>query len=141
MLYKTYDIEIDKKPVAFRIPIRAQLDLCKKHKIDKNQIMTLFYEGMDDPEVLIEILETAATFPGNENWITDGAEIYDHLVNEGYSSQAEFVPLLTGIAHSSGFLTEKQKEIIDRLAEEPEITAEDAIEQIKEEQAKNGQAV
>ena len=63
---------------------------------------------MDDIEKCIDVLETALNYRDNDNVITDGAELYDMLVDNDYSGAAEFGKVLLDVAVASGIIRKDQ---------------------------------
>ena len=108
---KAYELELkdgkQKVKVALRLTLAGQLALKKKYK--ENAIATIF-GAMDDVEVFCEVLNEALNWKGNENAFTDGAELYDLLVDNGFTGYEGLGGVLFSIASASGLVTEKDRD-------------------------------
>lgn len=96
--------------LGLRINLKAQFELKKKYKEDA---IASILSAVSDAEKMAYIFTLALSFDGNENPITDGVELYDLLVDNGYAGQEQFMELLTSIAFFSGLMSEKRKAQID----------------------------
>jgi hypothetical protein len=63
-----------------------------------------------DGERMAALLEAALNWAGNHNEIQDGEELYDLLVDNGWSGQVEFGGLAFDIAAQSGLISREQAE-------------------------------
>lgn len=129
--------------VNFRLTFGGQIALKKKFpkesdgKNGNEGALQIIFAAMDDAEVMVGVFTEALNFVGNENPITNGEELYDLLVDNGYKSSASFVPILTAIANVSGLITDKQKDVIDTMAQNRldganSVTVEDIAEDDKD---------
>lgn len=110
-MINTYDIEINQNDeiitLSLRLTIGGQVAL--KKKFGGNALGTIL-EASDDAEKCAAVLKEALNFKGNTNKITDGFELYDLLVDNGYKDYESFGNLLLSIACVSGLITEEKKQ-------------------------------
>ena len=119
----TFDIELNyggtPVKVSLRLTIRQLLEL-KKLLNRKGANIEDYYDvvvgSITDPEIAIEYLQAALNFNGNTNTITDGADLYDLLVDNGYAGPEAFVPVYAGIAVVSGILSQRKADYLVDLA-------------------------
>lgn len=119
----TFDIELNyggqAVKVSLRLTIRQLLEL-KKLLNRKGANIEDYYDiivsSITDPEVAIEYLGAALNYAGNNNTITDGADLYDLLVDNGYAGPESFVPVYAGLAVASGILSQKKADYLVELA-------------------------
>ena len=95
----------EKVKVHLRLTCGGQLKLKDKYE---DSIITVILDAMDDIEKCIDVLETALNHRDNDNVITDGAELYDMLVDNDYSGAAEFGKVLLDVAVASGIIRKDQ---------------------------------
>jgi hypothetical protein len=77
------------------------------------------------------VLEAALNWSGSENPIRDGEELYDALVDEGWSGQEQFGALAFDIAAASGLISAQQAR---QLKESLREAVEQAFQTLEEEQ-------
>lgn len=135
----SYDITLEKGDsrikICLRLTLGGQINLKKKYKEATGAdgvktALNVIFAAMDDAEIMAGVFTEALCYPGNENTIKDGMELYDLMVDNGYCGSESFVPILTGIAVSSGLLSQDKKDAIDRMAQrkvEEEISAAQEI--------------
>ena len=97
----------EKIKVELRLTITGQMALKKKYK---DEGVSLIMSAMDDTEKMLDILEQALNFKGNENTITDSEELYDLLVDNDYQGMDGFANLMIQIGEVSGLFKKKQAE-------------------------------
>ena len=98
--------------LKLRIDIRGQMAIKKKYG---EEAATVIGEAISDIEKMAFVLTQALTYKHNENSITDGADLYDLLVDNGYAGPIAFAEFLTTVAVYSGAMDEESKEEIDSL--------------------------
>lgn len=101
---KVYTRKINGKQYSFRLTIGAQRELREKYHEDTIQTIL---SAPADPERMSDLLSAAASYPGNENTITDGDALYDMLVDDGVCGQVGFMEVAALIAGASGIMDEK----------------------------------
>lgn len=92
---------------ALRFPVASQLKFKKKYKLEGVQAVLNCF---DDLEMMLDFFTEALSFKDNNNPVTDGAEFYDILVNNGYCGQEDFTKLVLEIAACSGIVKKEQGE-------------------------------
>ena len=97
----------DATELNFRLTLGGQQALKKKYK--ESALSTLF-SAVDDGEVLAVVMTEALSYKGNTNPITDGVEVYDLLVDEGYAGAEGFTEIAMNIAAASGLISQEQAE-------------------------------
>jgi hypothetical protein len=106
-----------------RLTLGGQINLKKRYpqaatgQDGSQTALNVIFASMDEPELMSGIFTEALNYGGNENAIKDGVELYDLLVDNGYSGSERFVPILTSIACVSGLLSEGKKKAVDAMAE------------------------
>ncbi|MBQ8503352.1 MAG: hypothetical protein IJ491_03640 [Clostridia bacterium] len=103
------DLRIEEKiqKFALRFSVASQLKFKKKYKLEGVQAVLNCF---DDLEMMLDFFTEALSFKDNNNPVTDGAEFYDILVNNGYCGQEDFTKLVLQIASSSGIVKQNQGE-------------------------------
>lgn len=104
--------EDEMKEFNLRLSVGAQLKLKKECKEEGVQLV---FAAMDDLELMLKVFTAALTFKDNENEITDGAEFYELLVDNGYSGKEAFAQLIFEIAAASGIIKENQSEKLSSM--------------------------
>lgn len=124
---RAYMIDIEnydgsKMELGLRITIGGQKNL--KYKAKKETALEVVLDAVRDTGAAVMVLTEALTYKGNTNLIQDGSELYDLLVDNGYSGQEDFSRLFTGIAYESGMIS---AEIRDVIIKETKKTLEEAF--------------
>lgn len=103
------DLEYAGQPqqLEMRISVGSQLKL--KREVGEEGIQLIF-KAMDDLGLTVKVLTEALNFKGHQNVITDGAELYEVLIDNGYSGKEAFAKLLFDIASCSGMIKPEQAE-------------------------------
>lgn len=69
-------------------------------------MMGIIMEAIDDPVAMGDLLTEALTWEGNPNKLRSGEDLYDLMVEDGYSGTEDFLDVVLGIAHKAGLLSE-----------------------------------
>ena len=94
--------------VQLRLTLGGQKSL--KAKYPGQDTLDIIMTAATDAEAMAAILQESLHFAGNENPKSlTGEELYDTLVDEGYSGQMDFATLAMDIARGAGLLEDKQK--------------------------------
>lgn len=94
--------------VQLRLTLGGQKAL--KAKYPGKDTLDIIMAAAMDAEAMADVLNESLHFAGNENPKTlTGEELYDTLVDEGYSGQMDFAALAMDIAKGAGLLEDKQK--------------------------------
>lgn len=82
---------------------------------DKNpSMMGIIMEAIDDPAAMSDLLTEALNWEGNSNKIRSGEDLYDEMVENGYSGTEKFLEVVLGIAHNAGLLSEDDRAKVER---------------------------
>lgn len=94
--------------VQLRLTLGGQKSL--KAKYPGKDTLDIIMTAATDAEAMAAVLQESLHFAGNENPKSlTGEELYDTLVDEGYSGQMDFATLAMDIARGAGLLEDKQK--------------------------------
>ena len=94
--------------VQLRLTLGGQKAL--KAKYPGKDTLDIIMTAATDAEAMAAVLQESLHFAGNENPKSlTGEELYDTLVDEGYSGQMDFATLAMDIARGAGLLEDKQK--------------------------------
>lgn len=94
--------------VQLRLTLGGQKAL--KAKYPGKDTLDIIMAAATDAEAMAAVLQESLHFAGNENPKSlTGEELYDTLVDEGYSGQLDFATLAMDIAKGAGLLEDKQK--------------------------------
>ena len=94
--------------VQLRLTLGGQKAL--KAKYPGKDTLDIIMSATTDAEAMAAVLQESLHFVGNENPKSlTGEELYDTLVDEGYSGQMDFATLAMDIARGAGLLEDKQK--------------------------------
>lgn len=96
---KTYDITVGGQKLKLRLTYRGLKQL--REELDRDPRAALV-GAIGDPADLAPVLTAALSWKGSENPITDGEELYDLLVDEGYNGSDGFRELVFGLGVASG---------------------------------------
>jgi hypothetical protein len=90
-----------------RLTMAGQRALCREWG---EEILPFLLGAATDPDRLCALLTQALTWPESGNPITDGAALYDALVDGGWQGQGAFAALVFELGTVSGLLTREQGE-------------------------------
>lgn len=112
----TLNLEYAGIPQEFelRLSIGSQLKLKKETGEEGVQLL---FKALDDLELYVKLLTQALSYKGHQNIITDGAEFYEVLVDNGYSGKEAFMSLLLDLAAVSGMIKPEQADILSEKIE------------------------
>lgn len=99
--------------IGLRISIGSQKNLEKKYCKQPNQVLmeTIIMSALT-PSIMTDVLTEALNYKGNENSIKSGDELYELLVDNGYSGTVDFMGLIGDIALTSGIISEDVKNMM-----------------------------
>ena len=101
------------KVAKLRLTLKSQKLL--REKYPEESVMMAVMGAVDEPEAMEFLLTLALNFDGNDNEIRDGAELYDLMVDCGYSGQEDFLALAMDIAKNAGLVTQDDKDKLRRV--------------------------
>ncbi len=93
------------KEFRLRLTVGGQRNLKARFGEDTLQTVLL---AAGDSERMCALLTEALNWPGSENSLTDGEELYDLLVDWGWQGQERFGALALDLACAGGLMTEAQ---------------------------------
>ena len=102
---RAYTLHLDGMQLRLRLTVAGQRGLRERFGEDCLQIIL---EAAADAEKMAALLEAALNWSGAENAVRSGEELYDRLVDEGWSGQEQFGGLAFDIAAASGLISAEQ---------------------------------
>ncbi len=126
MAKKCYALTVDGKKVRLRLTVAGQRLLRERYEQD---IMQTVLDAASDGEKLAALLEAALNWKDSGNPILDGEELYDLLVDEGWSGQERFGGLALDIAGASGLFSAGQ---VERMKASIAQAVEEAFQSLEE---------
>lgn len=106
MARRCLTLTLDGVTYQLRLTLAGQRELSLK--ADGADALSCVMGAIDSPEDMAELLTQALSWPGNENPIHDGEELYDLLVDNGYAGNEAFTELVLNIAHNAGLLSAEE---------------------------------
>lgn len=107
MAKRSYGLMVDGQRVQLRLTVAGQRALRERYQEEPLQTILA---AAGDGEKMAALLEAALNWEGNRNGIHNGEELYDLLVDEGWSGQVRFGGLAFDIAAQSGLISQEQAE-------------------------------
>jgi hypothetical protein len=107
MAKRCYPLRLDGQTVQLRLTVAGQRMLRERYQED---VLQTVLSAAGDGERMAALLEAALNWAGNHNEIQDGEELYDLLVDNGWSGQVDFGGLAFDIAAQSGLISKEQAE-------------------------------
>ena len=77
-------------------------------------MLAIIMEALDDPETMGNLLTEALTWEGNKNKVRSGEALYDEMVDADIRGTEAFLPVVLGIAHNAGLLSEEDRARVER---------------------------
>lgn len=112
MARNCYVLRLGENEYKLRLTLKGQKKL-KEHNPDVAVIATII-GAVEDPDDMDILLTTALNWEGNKNKIHTGEELYDEMVDNGYSGSEKFMEVVLGIAKNAGLLTEDDRVKMER---------------------------
>lgn len=112
MARRSFELKLGKETFKLRLTLAGQKTL--KEKNPDTPILAVIMSAVDDPEDMENLLTEALNWDGNENTVTDGAELYDKMVDAGYCGAKKFMDVVLGIAHNAGLIDEPERKKVSR---------------------------
>ena len=111
---KSNQITIGKEKFKLRITAQGQKNLIQEHG---KTFFALVSESMEPGGIgIVDILTEALNFKGNDNTVTDGAELYDLMIDAGYD-QGRIFKTVVETGKISGILSEEEAKIFQSVTE------------------------
>lgn len=113
MTKRYYPITVGDTQYKLRLTMAGQRKLRQQEDED---ILTYLLSAALDADKLCRLLEVCLDWEGSGNPITNGADFFDLLVDDGWQGQACFAALVFEIGRTSGLLTAEQaKQLSDAV--------------------------
>ena len=113
MARNCYQLRLGDEVYKLRLTLKGQKHL-KEHNPDVPVIAAIM-GSVDDPEDMDRLLTEALSWEGNSNKIHTGEELYDEMVDHGYSGSEDFMAVVLGIAKNAGLITEDDRAKMERV--------------------------
>ena len=113
MARKCYVLRLGENEYKLRLTLKGQKKL-KERNPDVAVIATIM-SAVEEPEDMDALLTEALNWEGNKNKIHTGEELYDEMVDNGYSGSEKFMEIVLGIAKNAGLLTEDERAKMERV--------------------------
>ena len=107
-----YKLKVGKEEFKLRLTLKGQKNLMESNP--ELPVLAIIMSAADDPADMEKLLTEARNWDGNENSITDGAELYDLMVDNGYRGAKKFAEVALGIAHNAGLLDDDERKKVSR---------------------------
>ena len=118
-----FPLVLEGEEYGLRLTIAGQRRLKERWQEESLQFLL---SAATEPDKLCDLLTQALSWPGNGNPLTDGAELYDRLVDAGWRGQGRFAALVFNLGEASGLLTREQA---DQLTQAVAQALDDAFAQ------------
>lgn len=112
MARRSYELRLGDETFKLRLTLAGQKNLMQKNP--DTPIMAIVMSAVDDPVDMENLLTEALNWEDNENTVHSGAELYDRMVDAGYSGSKAFMQVVLDIAHNAGLLTEDEQNKVGR---------------------------
>lgn len=112
MARRSYELRLGDEIFKLRLTLAGQKSLMQKNP--DTPIMAIVMSAVDDPVDMENLLTEALNWEGNENTVHSGADLYDRMVDAGYSGSKAFMKVVLDIAHNAGLLTEDEQNKVGR---------------------------
>lgn len=109
---RSYIVKAGGGEFKLRLTLAGQKNLMAKNP--DVSIMALVMSAIDDPQDMENLLTEALNWEGNENAITEGAKLYDLMVDDGKCGTDYFADLVLNIAHNAGLIDDDERKKIHR---------------------------
>lgn len=99
---------------------RLRLTMAGQRELKKRwgeEGLTFLFSAATEQDKLCDLLTQALGWTGSGNAVTDGAELYDLLVDEGWRGQEAFAALVFDLGAASGLLTRAQADELTATVE------------------------
>lgn len=129
-----YRLELEEETVLLRLTAAGQKRLREEFQ---EEVLETVLAAATDSGRMASLLTAALSWKGSGNTIRDGGELYDRLVDEGWSGQVQFGGLALDIAAASGLLNREQ---VEQMKASMERVVRQAFRELAEGEAEPGEA-
>ena len=127
---QTYDINVirdgEEITAKLRLTLAGQLSLQRRFK--NQSTAEILLTAIDSPERIAAVLGEALAFKGNDNIVTDGAELYDLLVDSGVRGEVGFAEIMTELGRESGIFADAVADGVKLMTRK---TVEDSLKRLQ----------
>ncbi|MBP3478089.1 MAG: hypothetical protein J6K03_01230 [Oscillospiraceae bacterium] len=109
---RSYIVKAGGGEFKLRLTLAGQKNLMAKNP--DVSVMALVMSAIDDPQDMENLLTEALNWEGSENAITEGAKLYDLMVDDGKCGTDHFADLVLNIAHNAGLINDDERKQIYR---------------------------
>lgn len=127
MARNCYALRLGGNEYKLRLTLKGQKNLRQRNP--ETPIIAAIMSAVDDPEDMDALLTEALNWEGNSNTIHSGEELYDEMVDNGYSGSESFAQVVLGIAKNAGLLTEDERAKMERVTRKLLNASMDAFEE------------
>lgn len=113
MARQCYKLNLNGQEVKLRLTLAGQKALQQRDP-DTN-ILAIIMGTVDDLWDMEALLTEALNWEGNTNNIHTGAELYDELVDAGYSGTEDFMKIVLNIAKNAGIINQDNRDKLERV--------------------------
>lgn len=108
-----YKLNLNGEEYKLRLTMAGQKALMERSPGQK--VLAIIMGAVDDLDDMEALLTEALNWEGNNNKIHSGAELYDALVDAGYSGSEDFLRLCLNIAKNAGLLKQDDRDRLERI--------------------------
>ena len=137
MARNCYELRLGGNVYKLRLTLKGQKNLRQRNP-DAPIIATIM-GAVDDPEDMDALLTEALNWEGNSNSIHSGEELYDEMVDNGYSGSESFLQVVLGIAKNAGLITEDERKKVERVTRKLINSSMDAFDEELAEEGEESQ--
>lgn len=113
MARNCYVLRLGDNEYKLRLTLKGQKNLRERNP--GTPVIAAIMGALDDPEDMDALLTEALNWEGNSNKIHTGEELYDEMVDNGYSGSEDFMRVVLGIAKNAGLITEDDRTKMERI--------------------------
>ena len=113
MARQCYKLTLNGEEYKLRLTMAGQKALMERRKGEN--VLAIIMGAVDDLEDMEALLTEALNWEGNNNKIHSGADLYDELVDAGYSGSEDFLKVCLNIAKNAGLLTQDDRDRLERI--------------------------
>ena len=113
MARQCYKLTLNGEEYKLRLTMAGQKALMERR--EGQSALAIIMGAVDDLEDMEALLTEALNWEGNNNKIHSGAELYDELVDAGYSGSEDFLKVCLNIAKNAGLLTQDDRDRLERI--------------------------
>lgn len=113
MARQCYKLNLNGEEYKLRLTMAGQKALLERSP-DQN-ILAIIMGAADDLGDMEALLTEALNWEGNNNKIHSGSDLYDELVDAGYSGTEDFMKVALNIAKNAGIINQDSRDRLERV--------------------------